>query len=95
MLSHERRDGIMGALSDKNKKIIEMFNKKIADVGLKGKLAMEPVANTFTYRPRYFKYADGIPRFKVHLWDLNKLPDEKLENEITNRINQARKHFNV
>jgi len=85
----------MGALSERNAEIIQLFNEKIADAGLEGKLAVEAVANTFTYRPRYFSYADGIPRFKVHLWDLNKLPEDELENEVSSRIEQARKYYKI
>ena len=85
----------MGNLTQRNKVIVQMFNEQIANLGLEGKLAVEAITNTFTRRPLYFSYADGIPRFKVHLWDLNKLPDDELKREIANRIQQARNYYHI
>ncbi len=85
----------MGKLTDQNKIVIKMINKELNKEGLTGKLAVEPVANTFTRRPRYFRYSDGIARFKVHLWDLNKLPENELKIEIEKRVAAAKKHFDL
>lgn len=85
----------MGKITERNVQIVSMIENEIANVGLTGKLAVEPVANTFTRRPRYFSYADGMPRFKVHMWDVNKLSDEELKEEIKNRVEQAKAHFKL
>lgn len=77
-----------------NQKIVAEARKKIADLGLEGKLDIYPVANTFTRRQRYWK--DGTMNlFKVHMWDLNELSEKEISDELDARIAAARIYFRI
>ena len=80
---------------EKNKMIVKLTRNKLTRLGLKGKLDIFPVENTFTRRPRYWSDSEGTALFKVHMWDLNCLSGDKLADAIDTRIEQARAHFGL
>ena len=80
---------------EKNNTIIKLTRNKITRLGLKGKLDIYPVENTFTRRPRYWRDSDGVALFKVHMWDLNELSGKTLADAIDARIDAARVHFGI
>lgn len=86
----------MAKLKERNKEIERLVNAEISRRGLSGKLEVEPIDNTFTRRPRFFiGKSDGIPRFKILMWSVNKLDDESLEREVKRRVSEAQQHFGL
>lgn len=81
-------------MKEVNKKIVTKIRAEIASRGLAGKLDVYPVENTFTRRPRYWNDGD-VNVFKVHMWDLNKLDNDELNDEIAERVKQAKKYFSL
>lgn len=81
--------------TEKNELIVEMFNKKLEQLGLQDDLFIEPIPNMFKKRPRYGVYKDGTKRFAVQMWELNELDEIALEHEIESRINDAREYFGL
>ena len=85
---------IIMSKTERNKEIVAMTRKKLADAGIAEKLDIFPVENTFTRRPRYWN--DGEKNlFKVHMWDVNAVSEQECEVEIDNRIKEARRHFKI
>lgn len=79
-----------------NKLIILKIQEKLNSLGIKDKLDVFPVESTFSHRQRYWidcKTGKGL--FKVHMWNLNSLEDEDLEQEINSRIAAARAYFKL
>ena len=81
-------------MKEKNKLIEKEIRKEIKNQGLSDLLDVYPVENTLTKRPRYWSEGD-LHLFKVHMWDLNKMDETELANEIKIRIDQAKKHFEL
>ena len=81
---------------EKNQQIIKKVQDKIYTRGLYGKLAMFPVENVFTRRPRFWRDKNtGKAFFKVHMWDINTLEGAKLEEAIESLILDAVAHFGL
>lgn len=83
------------SLTERNRFIEAKVDEYIFSLGLSGKLAMESIPNTFKRRPRFYVDSEGICRFSVFLWQLNKLEDDELTDEIQRRVDTARQHFGL
>lgn len=80
--------------SEINSQIVAETRAKIEKFGLFGKLDVFPIANTFTYRPRYWSEG-SMHFFKIHLWDINGLDAIERSKEIDDRISAAREYFGL
>lgn len=79
---------------ERNEQIVALTRKKLSDAGILDKLDVFPVENVCTRRPRYWN--DGEKNlFKVHMWDVNSLSEHECEDEIDNRIKDARCYFGI
>ena len=79
---------------ERNEQIVALTIKKLNDAGILDRLDVFPVENVCVRRPRYWN--DGEKNiFKVHMWDVNSLSEQECENEIDNRIKNARCHFGI
>lgn len=83
------------SLIERNKIVEKRTKHYISYLGLKEQLAMDPISNSFKRRPRYYVDGDGVCRFSVFLWQLNKLDDDELATEIAARVTAARQHFGI
>ena len=77
-----------------NCKIINLFRLRIEALGLGSTLALFPIENCFTRRPRFWR-KDGIHYFSVFMWQLNELDADSLEQAINTRIASARAYFGI
>jgi len=82
-------------LLKKNAEIIAEVRRRIAELGLGSRLALEPIENTFKCRRQYAKSKDGIFKFSVLMWQINKLDDQELSDAINDHIAKAIKHFDL
>ena len=83
------------SLLRKNVEIEHMFQVRIAEFGLEGKLEFDPIPNTFKRRNPYTQKADGTCVFTGFMWQMNKLSLEELSEEIDKRILIAANHFGM
>lgn len=90
----EKRNAVLN-LTERNKIVEKRTKCYISYLGLKGRLEMEPIPNSFKRRPRYYVDADGVFRFSAFLWQMNKLNDEELAEDIAIRVNAARHYFGI
>ena len=81
--------------TEKNKKIVKMVEKRIIDLGYKGKLEFDPIPNTFKHRNHFTKKADGTGVFTAFMWQMNTLSEDELVADIDERIDEAAKHFGL
>lgn len=82
------------ALTEHDKNIIKRIRIIIAEEGLSNKLDVYPIENVCTRHPRYWN--DGnINLFKIHLWTVNKLSDDRLEDTLHFFVDIAKRHFNL
>lgn len=81
--------------TEKNEQIVKMVEKRIEDLGYKGKLEFDPIPNTFKRRNHFTKKVDGTGVFTAFMWQLNSLPAAELTMEIDARINEAAKYFGL
>lgn len=79
--------------TEKNNEIVKMVEKRIKDLGYKGKLEFDPIPNTFKRRNHFTKKADGTGVFTAFMWQMNILSDDELAADIDARIDEAAKHF--
>lgn len=83
------------SLLKRNEEIAHMFQVRIAEFGLGGKLEFDPIQNTFKRRNPYTKRADGVCVFTGFMWQMNKLSQDELMEEIDRRILNAANHFGL
>lgn len=81
--------------TEKNKKIVKIVEKRIIDLGYKGKLEFDPIPNTFKRRNHFTKKADGTGVFTAFMWQMNTLSEDELAADIDERIDEAVKHFGL
>ncbi len=81
--------------TEKNKEIVKMVDKRIKELGYKGKLEFDPIPNTFKRRNHFTTKADGTGVFTAFLWQMNTLSDEELAKNIDDRIGEAARHFGL
>ena len=79
----------------KNIEIIEEFRRRISRLGLESVLDIESIENTFKTRQRYANCKDGIMRFAVLMWHINKLDGQELSDAIDEHITGAMEHFKL
>ena len=72
-----------------------MVEKRIIDLGYKGKLEFDPIPNTFKHRNHFTKKADGTGVFTAFMWQMNTLSEDELVADIDERIDEAAKHFGL
>jgi len=82
-------------LLKKNVEIIEEFRRRIARLGLDSILDIEPIENSSKTRQKYAKYKDGIMRFRVIMWQVNKLEGQELSDAIDEHIAKAIEYFQL
>jgi hypothetical protein len=78
---------------EKNSRICKIVEEIIKKKGYGEKLFLEPIENTFKNRPRYGEYMDGTLRFTIHMWDVNKLDNISLQEELEDRVREAIRYF--
>ena len=65
-----------------------MVEKRIIDLGYKGKLEFDPIPNTFKRRNHFTKKVDGTGVFTAFMWQMNTLSEDELAADIDERINE-------
>lgn len=78
-----------------NAEIIAEFAQVIAAIGLKGRLELDPIPNTFKRRQHFYKGKDGVCYFTAFMWDINKLDKVGRTAEINRRVNEAVRYFGL
>lgn len=81
--------------TEKNEKIVKMVEKRIIDLGYKGKLEFNPIPNTFKCRNHFAIKDDGTGVFTAFMWQMNTLSEDELSADIDERIDEAAKHFGL
>lgn len=79
----------------RNAEIITEFDQFIADLGLAGRLELDPIPNTFKRRPHFYTRDDGVCCFTAYMWDLNGLDKADCTAEIHRRVDEAVRHFSL